>query len=289
MLETRGFNHIDLATRDMEATRAFYEDVLGFPLVRADLVEIGDDGLLRHYFFDIGGGQLIGFMSGQDVKGYLKDFDTSINGGLGLARGVYHFAFDADSEDDLHRIKQHLSDKGVKVRGPVDHEGWSKSIYFQDPNGLVLEVCHLTRRFEADDAIPRVRFRREGRHKLSPSGSPPGGHAVYLDAGRLLPHIPAAQYPAQVLACALYLEGGVRGVEIGSVMFGKPQPDGTETPAALELVRLAIPRRTYTQSHIDYVGEVIATVAARADALTGLRIVEQPPWLRHFTAAFAPV
>jgi tryptophanase len=122
-----------------------------------------------------------------------------------------------------------------------------------------------------------------------PTVQPPGGHAVYLDAGRLLPHIPAARYPAQVLACALYLEGGVRGVEIGSVMFGKPQPDGTETPAALELVRLAIPRRTYTQSHIDYVGEVIAAVAARADALTGLRIVEQPPWLRHFTAAFAPV
>lgn len=120
-----------------------------------------------------------------------------------------------------------------------------------------------------------------------PTVRPPGGHAVYLDAARLLPHIPPSQYPAQVLACALYLEGGVRGVEIGSVMFGKPQPDGTETPAAMELVRLAIPRRTYTQSHIDYVGEVIAAVAARADRLTGMRIVEQAPWLRHFTAAFA--
>jgi catechol 2,3-dioxygenase-like lactoylglutathione lyase family enzyme len=171
VLETRGFNHIDLGTRDMEATRAFYEDVLGFPLVRADLVEIGDDGLLRHFFFDVGGGQLIGFMSGEDVNGFPKEFDTSINRGLGLPAGVYHFAFHADTEDDLLRTKQHLSDKGVKVRGPVDHEGWAKSIYFQDPNGLTLEVCHLTRRFEADDAIPRVRFRREGRSKLAPSGS----------------------------------------------------------------------------------------------------------------------
>ena len=122
-----------------------------------------------------------------------------------------------------------------------------------------------------------------------PTVRPPGGHAVYLDAARALPHIPPGQYPAQVLACALYLQGGVRGVEIGSVMFGKPQPDGTEIPAAMELVRLAVPRRTYTQSHIDYVGEVIAAVATQADQLTGLRIVEQAPWLRHFTAALAPL
>ncbi len=121
-----------------------------------------------------------------------------------------------------------------------------------------------------------------------PTVRPPGGHAVYLDAARLLPHIPPGRYPAQALACALYVEGGVRGVEIGSVMFGKPQPDGTEIPAPMELVRLAIPRRTYTQSHIDYVGEVIGAVVARAGGLTGLRLVEQAPWLRHFTAEFAP-
>jgi tryptophanase len=118
---------------------------------------------------------------------------------------------------------------------------------------------------------------------------PAGGHAVYLDAKALLPHIPASQYPAQALACALYLDGGVRGVEIGSVMFGRPQPDGTETPAAMELVRLAVPRRTYTQSHIDYVGEVVMTVAEEAPTLRGLRIVEQAPWLRHFTARMEPV
>jgi len=118
---------------------------------------------------------------------------------------------------------------------------------------------------------------------------PPGGHAVYLDAKTLLPHIPAANYPAHALACELYLEGGVRGVEIGSVMFGKPQPDGSEIPASMELVRLAVPRRTYTQSHIDYVGEVIISVADRAASLRGYRIVEQAPWLRHFTAKFEPV
>jgi catechol 2,3-dioxygenase-like lactoylglutathione lyase family enzyme len=166
MLKTRGLNHVDLGTKDMEATRAFYEGVLGFPLVRADLVEIGDSGRLKHYFFDVGNGQLIGFMSGEDVHGYPKEFDAGINRGLGLAQGVYHFAFDAESEGDLERIKQHLISHGVEVRGPVDHEGWSRSIYFRDPNGLQLEVCHMLRAFVADDAIPRVRFRREGRRKV---------------------------------------------------------------------------------------------------------------------------
>lgn len=122
-----------------------------------------------------------------------------------------------------------------------------------------------------------------------PVVQPPGGHAVYLDATALLPHIPPSHYPAQSLAVALYRIGGVRGVEIGSVMFGKPNPDGSETPAAMELVRLAIPRRTYTQSHVDYVGEVIAEVARQKVELRGYRIVKQAPWLRHFTAAFEPL
>jgi tryptophanase len=118
---------------------------------------------------------------------------------------------------------------------------------------------------------------------------PPGGHAVYLDARSVLPHIPTYEYPAQVLACELYLEGGVRGVEIGTVMFGRPDPaGGPDLPAPHELVRLALPRRVYTQSHIDYVGEVIAHVAERAPSLRGLRITEQPRWLRHFTCRFAP-
>jgi tryptophanase len=117
---------------------------------------------------------------------------------------------------------------------------------------------------------------------------PFGGHAVFLDARALIPHVPALQYPGQAVACALYVEGGIRSCEIGTVMFGRG-PDGTEQPAAMDLVRLAIPRRTYTQSHIDYVIEVVTRVAARASELVGLRIVEQPPALRHFTARFAPV
>lgn len=118
--------------------------------------------------------------------------------------------------------------------------------------------------------------------------TPIGGHAVYLDARALLPHIPPLQYPGQALAVALYQAGGVRSCEIGTVMFGR-HPDGTERPAQLDLVRLAIPRRTYTQSHIDYVIEVCRYVAEHAGELRGYRIVDEPPQLRHFTARFEPV
>jgi glyoxylase I family protein len=168
MSKALGFNHIDLGTKDMAATRTFYEDVLGFPLVRADLVELGDKGCMKHYFFDVGNGQLLGFMSGEEVDGYPKDFDSGINRGLGLMPGVYHFAFNADSLETLDAIKAQLQAHDVKVRGPVDHEGWSKSIYFEDPNGLQLECCHLLRAFDADDAVPQVRFRLEGGAKKPP-------------------------------------------------------------------------------------------------------------------------
>src|SRR5919205_440677 len=107
---------------------------------------------------------------------------------------------------------------------------------------------------------------------------PVGGHAVYIDARALLPHIPPLEYPGQALAVALYLEGGIRGCEIGTVMSGR-HPDGTEVPAPMDLVRLAIPRRTYTQSHVDYVIEVCEYVAGRAADLRGFRIVEEPPAL----------
>ncbi len=121
-----------------------------------------------------------------------------------------------------------------------------------------------------------------------PVVKPFGGHAVYLDARALLPHIPPLAYPGQALAIALYREGGIRSCEIGTVMFGR-HPDGSEAPAAMDLVRLAIPRRTYTQSHVDYVIEVVRWVAERASSLRGLRIVEQPAALRHFSARFEPL
>ncbi len=114
---------------------------------------------------------------------------------------------------------------------------------------------------------------------------PAGGHAVFIDAGRMLPEIEPLAYPGQSLAVALYEEGGVRACEIGSVMFGR-RPDGTERPAKLELVRLAMPRRVYTQSHADYLIETIQAVHARRHQLRGMRISNEPPALRHFTARF---
>jgi tryptophanase len=117
---------------------------------------------------------------------------------------------------------------------------------------------------------------------------PAGGHAVYIDARTLLPHIPPLEYPGIALVNALYLEAGIRGVEIGSVMFGR-QPDGSERAPAMDLVRLAIPRRVYTQSHIDYVAEAVIGVAALKQQLRGYRITKAPAVLRHFTALFEPL
>jgi tryptophanase len=121
-----------------------------------------------------------------------------------------------------------------------------------------------------------------------PVVKPIGGHAVYLDAKSLVRHVAPLQYPGQALAIALYQAGGIRSCEIGTVMFGR-QPDGSEKAAAMELVRLAIPRRTYTQSHIDYVIEVVTAVAKNAASLPGYRMVHEPAALRHFTAQFEPI
>jgi tryptophanase len=107
---------------------------------------------------------------------------------------------------------------------------------------------------------------------------PPGGHAVYLDARAFVPHIPLEEFPGVALACELYLEGGIRSVEIGTLMFG--------SEAKMDLVRLAIPRRTYTQSHVDYVIEVILEVWERRDWIRGYKLTYEPPFLRHFTAQF---
>ena len=151
--------------------------------------------------------------------------------------------------------------------------------------GLTEAVSHDYLRY-------RIRSTAYLGESLAASGipvvQPIGGHAVYLDARALLPHLSPLQYPGQSLAIALYEAGGIRGCEIGTVMFGR-QPDGTEVAAAMDLVRLAIPRRTYTQSHIDYVIEVCQQVADRSGALPGYRITREPKALRHFTSAFEPI
>jgi len=142
-----------------------------------------------------------------------------------------------------------------------------------------------------DEAYLRYRIRSTEYlgEKLLEAGvpiiRPAGGHAIYVDARALLPHVPPLAYPGIALVNELYLEGGIRGVEIGTVMFGR-HPDGSETPAAMDLVRLAIPRRVYTQSHVDYVAEAAIEVARRAAELRGYRIASAPAVLRHFTARF---
>jgi len=119
---------------------------------------------------------------------------------------------------------------------------------------------------------------------------PPGGHAIYLDAGTLLPHIPQSEFPGQALTSALYLEGGIRGVEIGSVMFAHSDPESGEMIyPKLELVRLAIPRRVYTQSHLDYVVNVLVKIASQRESYRGYKLTYAPKLLRHFTARFKPL
>ncbi len=138
----------------------------------------------------------------------------------------------------------------------------------------------------------RIRSTAYLADKLTAAGvpiiRPAGGHAIYLDARAMVPHVPPGHYPGIGVANALYIEGGVRGVEIGTVMFGL-KPDGTEVPPAMDLVRLAIPRRVYTQSHIDYVAEVVLHVYAERARIPGYRIVSAPAVLRHFTARFEAI
>lgn len=133
--------------------------------------------------------------------------------------------------------------------------------------------------------IKSTTYLGEHLHRMGiPVMMPIGGHAVYVDAKKLLSHIPPEQYPGQALVCELYILGGIRAVEIGSLMFGKYDDSGKLIPSPMELVRLAIPRRVYTQSHVEYVIEVFASVKENASKLTGLKIIKEPKFLRHFTA-----
>jgi catechol 2,3-dioxygenase-like lactoylglutathione lyase family enzyme len=156
----KGFSHIGLSTRDLDSTRDFYEDVMGFKAARCDIIKIAEGGQIRHIFFDTGRDQLIAFMEPQGVPGIPPDYDAGINVGLGVPGSFYHFAFEAGSVAALEAKRQELLAKGVMVTDIVDHE-WAKSIYFQDPNGISLEYCCLTRDVGTeDDVTMQVRVER---------------------------------------------------------------------------------------------------------------------------------
>ncbi len=141
-----------------------------------------------------------------------------------------------------------------------------------------------------DYRIKSTTFVGRKLHELGvPLMRPIGGHAVYIDAKALYPHIPPHEYPGQALVCELYRLAGIRSVEIGSGMFGTYRPDGTLQPSAMELVRLAIPRRVYTQSHMEYVAETFEEVMRERSRTRGFRITKEPRFLRHFTAHFEPL
>ncbi|HUY29864.1 MAG TPA: tryptophanase [Acidimicrobiales bacterium] len=188
----------------------------------------------------------------------------------------------ACNDDDLAREARNLL---ILTEGFPTYGGLAGRDLEAIAQGLTEAVSHDYLRY-------RIRSTAYLGEALDRSGVPVvlpiGGHAVYVDARALLPHIPPLEYPGQSLVVALYERGGIRSCEIGTVMFGR-RPDGSEVPAAMDLVRLAIPRRTYTQSHVDYVIEVCRAVARDASGLRGYRIVDEPPQLRHFTARFEPL
>ena len=153
----KGFSHIGLSTLDLDATRAFYENVLGFKAVRCDTITVKEGGRIRHVFFDTGHDQLLAFMEARGVPGVPSDYDAGINRGLGTPSAFYHFAFEAGSEAALEEKRNELIAKGVEVTDVVDHD-WAKSIYFKDPNGLQLEFCCFTRNLNDNDARMQDRF-----------------------------------------------------------------------------------------------------------------------------------
>ena len=167
----KGFSHIGLSTLDLDATREFYENVLGFEAVRCDTIKVKEGGQIRHIFFDTGRDQLMAFMEARGVPGVPADYEAGINRGLGVPSAFYHFAFEAGSEAALEAKREELLTKGVKVTEVVDHD-WAKSIYFTDPNGMQLEYCCFTRELNDDDARMQPRFEmsveRLGLREISP-------------------------------------------------------------------------------------------------------------------------
>ena len=156
-MSRRGFSHIGLSTLDLDKTREFYEDVLGFKPVVADTINVKEGGHLRHLFFDVGRDQLIAFLEPNGVPDVPAKYDAGINRGLGVPAGFYHFAFEAGSAAGLAEKRDELRAKGVEVTEIVDH-GWAQSIYFKDPNGLSLEYCCMVRNLTEDDATMQERF-----------------------------------------------------------------------------------------------------------------------------------
>lgn len=156
-MKNGGLNHLGLATRNVDGTIAFYRDVLGFPVVRYDRAIIEEGGAIRHVFMDVGGGQTISFVGPEGVP-TIPAWDAGINGGLGVPRGFYHFAFHCESIDELAARQADLLAKKVKVSPIADHD-WCKSIYFDDPiNDLSLEFCAYARAFNEDDRTLSTRF-----------------------------------------------------------------------------------------------------------------------------------
>jgi catechol 2,3-dioxygenase-like lactoylglutathione lyase family enzyme len=160
----RAYSHVGLSTLDLDRTRAFYEGILGFRVVRCDIMEIKEGGQIRHIFFDAGAGQLMAFMEPRGIPNFPVEYDAGINRGLGVPDAFYHFAFEVEDEAALEAKRAELISKGVRVTPVVDHE-WMKSIYFKDPNNLMLEYACQTRALDADDARMQVRFTVSLREK----------------------------------------------------------------------------------------------------------------------------
>ena len=184
-MSNRGFSHLGLSTLDLDATREFYEGVLGFPAVRCDIIKVKEGGRIRHIFFDTGRDQLIAFMEARSVPGIPAHYDAGITRGLGVPSAFYHFAFEAGSEAGLEAKRDELRAKGIEVTDVVDHD-WAKSIYFKDPNGIQLEFCCFTRNLNDDDA------RMQDRAEISVRRLGLEDPAELSDAGRAAVAVGAA-------------------------------------------------------------------------------------------------